>query len=85
MLSRLCRFSMVSSLSGIGLKPRTLTLRSMGTKSYRGLTGGQIVYESLRKHNVENVFLYSGGAVMPIVDAFYDGQIKYYINDLFYN
>lgn len=77
MLSRLCR---VSSLSGIGLKPRTLTLRYMGTKSYRGLTGGQIVYESLRKHNVENVFLYSGGAVMPIVDAFYDGQIKYYIN-----
>lgn len=48
--------------------------------SFRGLTGGQIVYESLRKHNVENVFLYSGGAVMPIVDAFYDGKIKYFIN-----
>lgn len=48
--------------------------------TFRGLTGGQIVYQSLKKHQVDSVFLYSGGAVMPIVDAFYKGDIKYYMN-----
>jgi acetolactate synthase-1/2/3 large subunit len=43
-------------------------------------TGGQIVYDKLIENKIKDVFLYSGGAVMPIVDAFYNGQIKYYIN-----
>lgn len=56
------------------------SVRPMSTPSYRGCTGGQIVYESLKKNNVDSVFLYSGGAVMPIVDAFYKGTIRHYMN-----
>ena len=47
-------------------------------KSY--LTGGEIIYKKLIENNVKDVFLYSGGAIMPLVDAFYKGTIKYYIN-----
>ena len=38
-------------------------------KSY--LTGGEIIYKKLIENNVNDVFLYSGGAIMPLVDAFY--------------
>jgi len=50
------------------------------TNRYVGKTGGQVVYEKLKEHGVKDVFLYSGGAIMPVVDAFYKGGISYYIN-----
>ena len=44
------------------------------------LTGGELIYKKLLDNSVTDVFLYSGGAIMPLVDAFYKGPIKYYIN-----
>ena len=43
-------------------------------------TGAEVIYEKLLNHNVNDVFLYSGGSVMPLVDQFYKGKINYYIN-----
>ncbi len=48
--------------------------------SKTNLTGGQIAYNQLVKNNVDNAFVYSGGAIMPLIDCFYDGKINYYIN-----
>ena len=43
-------------------------------------TGAEIIYEKLLEHKVKDVFLYSGGSVMPLVDQFYKNKINYYIN-----
>lgn len=43
-------------------------------------TGASIVYNGLLKNRVKNVFMYSGGAIMPLIDKFADGRINYYIN-----
>lgn len=44
------------------------------------ISGAKIIYNQLLKHQVNDVFLYSGGAIMPLVDCFYKGKINYYIN-----
>ena len=46
----------------------------------RKITGGQIIYNKLLEKNIKDVFLYSGGSVMPLIDCFYQGPINYYIN-----
>lgn len=44
------------------------------------LNGSRIVYNNLLHHNVKNVFLYSGGAIMPLIDQFYNSKkIKYFM------
>lgn len=45
------------------------------------ISAGQILYKTLLEHNVKDVFMYSGGSVMPLIDSFYQGKIKYYINN----
>ena len=35
-------------------------------------TGAQIIYRKLLEHNVKDVFLYSGGSIMPLIDQFYE-------------
>ena len=48
---------------------------------YNKLTGGKVIYQKLVDHQVKDVFLYTGGAVMPLIDAFYQSnKINYYIN-----
>lgn len=54
-------------------------LNKWSFRSYCGQTGGQIVYNKLREKNVNNVWISTGGAVMPIIDAFYKGDINYYL------
>ena len=44
------------------------------------IDAGTIFYNTLLKHKVKTSFIYSGGSVMPLVDKFYKGDIKYYIN-----
>jgi acetolactate synthase-1/2/3 large subunit len=41
------------------------------------LTGAQIFVESLKKENVDVMFGYPGGAVLPIFDKLYDAPIKF--------
>lgn len=40
----------------------------------------KLIYEKLRHNNVHDVFMYSGGSIMPLIDEFYKGHIKYYVN-----
>jgi len=35
------------------------------------MTGGEILHEMLKRHNVKHVFGYSGGAILPIMYAIY--------------
>lgn len=45
------------------------------------LTGGQIIFNKLIQNSTKNVFMYSGGAIMGLIDCFYNQKnIKYYIN-----
>lgn len=46
----------------------------------RNYSGSEAVYNKLVEHGVKNVFLYSGGAIMPLVDHFYGGDINFYVN-----
>lgn len=43
------------------------------------LTGAEILVECLKKENVEQIFGYPGGAVIPIYDVLYDSSIKHYL------
>ena len=45
------------------------------------LTGGQIIFNKLIQHKTKNVFMYSGGAIMGLIDCFYNqDKINYYIH-----
>ena len=44
------------------------------------LSGGQLIYNQLIKSKVSDVFIYSGGSIMPVIDSFYKGNINYFIN-----
>lgn len=39
-----------------------------------GLTGGQIFNEMMARHNVDTVFGYPGGAILPVYDAIYNSE-----------
>lgn len=45
------------------------------------IKGSQIIYNNLLKNKVKDVFLYSGGAIMPLIDEFYfsSGKINYFM------
>lgn len=43
-------------------------------------SGAEIIYSSLLKYNVKTVFGYSGGAILPLTDMFYNSKIKYIMN-----
>ena len=50
---------------------------------YRGLTGSQIIHKMLRGFGVTDVNIYSGGAIMDLVDKFHpdiNKSIKYYVH-----
>ena len=40
----------------------------------------KMIYNILEKKGVSDVFMYSGGAIMPLIDQFYKGKINYYVN-----
>jgi acetolactate synthase I/II/III large subunit len=56
-------------------RPNTTIMRLFSTK-----TGGQLIYDRLLFNGTKDVFMYSGGAVMPLIDAFYDSKIDYHIH-----
>ena len=43
-------------------------------------SGGRILYDSLIRNNVKDVFVYSGGSVMPLIDSLYKSDINYFVN-----
>lgn len=42
--------------------------------SFIGLTGGDIFHEMMLRHNVDTVFGYAGGAILPVFDAIYNSD-----------
>lgn len=42
--------------------------------SFVGLTGGQIFHEMMIRHNVDTIFGYPGGAILPVYDAIYNSE-----------
>lgn len=42
--------------------------------------GADIIYNKLIEKNVKDVFIYSGGSIMPLIDKFYKSPINYYVN-----
>ena len=46
----------------------------------RFVSGSQIIYQKLLQKKVTDVFMLSGGSIMPLVDCFYQGPINYIIN-----
>lgn len=39
-----------------------------------------LIYNKLIKFRIKHAFIYSGGAIMPLVDRFYKNKIKYYVS-----
>ena len=50
----------------------------------QNFTGSQIIYNKLIQKNVKDVFIYTGGAIMSLINQFYKSEnINYYIRTLF--
>lgn len=47
---------------------------------YKNLTGGQVIYNELKKLNVDTIFGFSGGAIMPVMDTLYKSDINLIVN-----
>ena len=45
-------------------------------KPYLNLTGGEIIEKKLLEKDVDHIFLYSGGAIMPAIDPFAKSNIS---------
>ena len=44
------------------------------------ITGSDIIFNKLIEKNVKDVFIYSGGSIMPLIDKLYKSPINYYVN-----
>eukprot|EP01063_Lacrimia_lanifica_P029911 TRINITY_DN4656_c0_g1_i1.p1 TRINITY_DN4656_c0_g1~~TRINITY_DN4656_c0_g1_i1.p1 ORF type:complete len:659 (+),score=270.56 TRINITY_DN4656_c0_g1_i1:46-2022(+) len=49
-------------------------------EEYHGLNGGQILEKKLREYGVTHIFGFTGGAILPVTDAFYGSPIKFINN-----
>tara|TARA_B100001248_G_C27389834_1_gene461733 strand:+ start:224 stop:2029 length:1806 start_codon:yes stop_codon:yes gene_type:complete len=49
-------------------------------KRYFSSTGSDILHNSLIKNNIKTVFGYSGGAILPVLDKFYNSPIQFVMN-----
>jgi acetolactate synthase I/II/III large subunit len=43
----------------------------------REMSGGEVIFHMLEQYKVDTVFGYSGGAVLPLIDAFHGKRIKW--------
>jgi len=48
-----------------------------GIAAVRQMTGGEVIYNMLVEHGVDTVFGYSGGAVLPLLDALHGKDTKF--------
>jgi len=48
-----------------------------GMTAMRQMTGGEVIFNMLQEHGVDVVFGYSGGAVLPLIDAFHGKNIQW--------
>lgn len=71
-------FDMESDVSKRGVNAKiNHKLKNVAQKmdnSFVGLTGGQIFNEMMARNNVDTVFGYPGGAILPVYDAIYNSD-----------
>jgi len=44
------------------------------------MSGAEVIYRMLKNRGVKQVFGYSGGAVLPLVDCFHAGKVQFYLS-----
>ncbi|KAK3988507.1 putative acetolactate synthase catalytic subunit mitochondrial precursor [Cladorrhinum sp. PSN332] len=54
------------------VQPLVNTRKSNMDESFIGKTGGEIFHEMMLRHNVDTIFGYPGGAILPVFDAIYN-------------
>jgi acetolactate synthase I/II/III large subunit len=59
---------------------RTFTKFKTNIRCFTSMSGANVIYQKLQEHNVKDVFMYSGGSIMPLIDQLQQGKINYYIN-----
>ncbi|KAF9888638.1 Acetolactate synthase, mitochondrial [Aspergillus nanangensis] len=59
-------------LNSVNLIGPNVHRKDIPHRSLVGLTGGEIVCEILRSQNVDTIFGYPGGAILPVFDAIHD-------------
>ncbi|MEM8783962.1 MAG: biosynthetic-type acetolactate synthase large subunit [Planctomycetota bacterium] len=67
---------MTASPTRSHLDARAITSGRHGepTSKYAGLTGAQIFHEMMREHDVDTIFGYPGGAILPVFDAIHESD-----------
>ncbi|OAA64368.1 Acetolactate synthase, large subunit, biosynthetic [Niveomyces insectorum RCEF 264] len=56
------------------VQPLVSPRRTVMDESFIGMTGGEIFHEMMLRHNVEHIFGYPGGAILPVFDAIYNSK-----------
>lgn len=56
------------------IKEKEYKSKTVMDDSFIGLTGGEIFHEMMLRHNVDTVFGYAGGAILPVFDAIYNSD-----------
>eukprot|EP01112_Ceratiomyxa_fruticulosa_P001313 TRINITY_DN11375_c0_g1_i1.p1 TRINITY_DN11375_c0_g1~~TRINITY_DN11375_c0_g1_i1.p1 ORF type:complete len:102 (-),score=24.41 TRINITY_DN11375_c0_g1_i1:209-514(-) len=54
--------------------PQAQLLPLLEDKKYIGMTGAEIFHETLKDLNVEKLFGYPGGAILPVFDAIHESE-----------
>ena len=53
-------------------------LKKIPSYGLRNITGGQVVKNKLDQHGVTDLWIYTGGAIMPVIDTFYNSSMNCY-------
>src|SRR3984885_2279186 len=68
-------------MSTLKTSPQSPAAATPAKPRYKGKSGGQIFHEMLiQQHNVEVMFGYPGGAILPVFDQLYKTPAKFILN-----
>ncbi|CAK7233961.1 Acetolactate synthase, mitochondrial [Sporothrix curviconia] len=59
---------------GQTVQPLVNPRKTIMDESFIGMTGGEIFHEMMLRHNVEHIFGYPGGAILPVFDAIHNSK-----------
>ncbi|CAK7269393.1 Acetolactate synthase, mitochondrial [Sporothrix epigloea] len=59
---------------GQNVQPLVNPRQTVMDESFIGMTGGEIFHEMMLRHNVQHIFGYPGGAILPVFDAIYNSK-----------
>ena len=65
---------LVKILSAVTLSSKPNQIEDSGTQTQYEMTGADALMDSLRRHGVDTIFGYPGGAILPIYDAVFKAE-----------